>query len=193
MKSALIIVDAEKDFFPGGPLGVPDADEIIEPLIYYMEFVDLIVFTQDWHPFDHFSFKDEPEFKDGSWPRHCVQYTKGAELDPRLVLAAAKTGKPVLTVHKGRDKDTEAYSGFDGTVVHSIRADGVLQMSLGDALDELGVVCTKIGGLTLDHCVRATTLDSIDDGYRTNLLVDGTRPIDYRAGYEALIEIMSHA
>src|SRR3954470_6108755 len=114
MNKALIAVDVQPDFLPGGSLGVPDGDQVIPELIKMMDDVDVIVLTRDWHPEDHISFSDNPEYVDGSWPKHCVEFTPGAVFHPDILVAAQNSGKPVVLVHKGFEHDVEAYSGFDG-------------------------------------------------------------------------------
>jgi nicotinamidase/pyrazinamidase len=187
MSSALIIVDVQNDFLPGGALGVNDGNLIIDPLIAFGEsdLVDHVVFTQDYHPVDHVGHRQAHEkgqayatYEDGNWPVHCVAGTVGAEIDSDLLNAFPDA--PVF--QKGTDRDREAYSGFDGTLVDSP------EISLAFWLGFQGVENVYIGGLALDYCVKATVLDafSIMD---TTLLVDATRPVSYLGGAHTMAEL----
>lgn len=204
MNKALIAVDVQPDFEPGGPLGVPDGHEVIPALIEMMDDVDIIVLTRDWHPQDHISFSTEPEYVDGSWPVHCVAGTKGAEIDMRLMQAALATGKPVLLIHKGMEKDVEQYSGFNGIVAdiwnepsqydrddflwndHYDRA-----VSLWEALINLDVHEVRIGGLALDYCVKFTALDAADT-FDTSVHLNATQPVSFLTGAKTIKELVEH-
>lgn len=199
MNKALICVDVQYDFLPGGPLGVPDGDQVIPVLIGAMEDVDVIVLTRDWHPEDHMSFSTEPTFEDGSWPMHCVQGTTGAEIETRVFNAAINTGKPVLLIHKGAESDTEQYSGFQGVVADVWNypdRDELLwndwlngPVSLGLALHLLGVNHIIIGGLALDYCVYATAKDAVLNGQDTSLRIQATRPVNILTGAKAIVDL----
>jgi len=161
---ALIIVDVQLDFCPGGALAVPDGDAVISranALAGSGDF-DLVVATRDWHPCDHgsFSTSDPP----GPWPVHCVQGTAGAELHADLDLEAI-----TIVIDKGVAKDTEGYSGFDAT--------GLAELLRGNAIDQLTVV-----GLATDYCVRATALDALRDGFAVKVDRTATRAVNLRAG-----------
>lgn len=190
MNKALICVDVQVDFLPGGALGVPDGHQTIRPLIRLMDKVDIIVLTRDWHPRDHVSFSDEPQFVDGSWPPHCVEWTKGAQFDNDLLDAAQDTGKPVLLVNKGMNRDKEAYSGFEGTVIGVANDDNknyqLRDAELAAALRAISVDEILIGGLALDYCVKATALDSEKTRFYTTVYMDATRPVSYLTGAEAI-------
>jgi nicotinamidase/pyrazinamidase len=159
MSEALLVIDVQNDFTPGGALGVPDGDAIIgriNELIGSGRF-DRVYATRDWHPPDHGSFAPA-----GPWPVHCVQGTPGAEL--RSDLDAID-----VVVDKGEDRNTEGYSGFDATgLADTLRADGV---------DAVTVV-----GLATDYCVRATALDALSEGFAVTVDVAGTRPVDVQPG-----------
>lgn len=164
MARALVVVDVQHDFLPGGALGVPDGDAVLEPIERELESgtYDLVLATRDWHPRDHGSFEtaDLP----GPWPVHCVQGTRGAELSERLDGARIDA-----VVDKGQDPQTEGYSGFDGTdLAARLRAAGV---------DEVTVV-----GLATDYCVRHTALDALREGFAVRLLAGATRPVEVRPG-----------
>ena len=119
-----------------------------------------ILFTRDWHPLDHISFRS----RGGIWPPHCVQGTPGAEFHPGLRIPAGAT-----IISKGTSRDAEAYSGFRGT-------------NLEELLKSLGVEEIFLGGLTTDYCVRETTLDARTAGFSVTVIEDCTRAVDARPG-----------
>jgi nicotinamidase/pyrazinamidase len=187
MNRCLICVDVQPDFLPGGPLGVGDGHLVVRPLIRLMDDVDIIVLTRDWHPVNHVSFSTIPEFRDGSWPMHCVEFTSGAAWDKELLDAAAETGKPVVLVHKGFDPDKEAYSGFDGEVagiLNNRQGDDFRDSTLAQTLQSLSVRQVYIGGLALDYCVEATAIDAAPT-FNTTVFMDATRPVSYLGGHRA--------
>ncbi len=164
MSEALLIIDVQNDFTPGGALGVPDGDAVVahvNDLIGSGRF-GLVLATRDLHPEDHGSFDtaDPP----GPWPVHCVQGTFGAELHAGLDL-----GNIHRVVDKGRDRETEGYSAFDET-------------GLAGALRDAGVDAVTVVGLATDYCVRATALDAIREGFHVTVDTVGTRPVDVRPG-----------
>jgi nicotinamidase/pyrazinamidase len=155
---ALVIVDFQNDFCPGGALAVPEGDEIagrINDLAGSDEF-DLVVATRDWHPPDHGSFGEQG----GPWPVHCVAGTPGAELhhalDPTPIDAV---------VDKGQDPGTEGYSGFEGT-------------ELAALLREHGVDHVTVVGLATDYCVKNTALDALREGFSVTVDSTATRGVD---------------
>jgi nicotinamidase/pyrazinamidase len=152
MSRALIIVDVQNDFTPGGALAVPHGDAVLQRINALAESGDyeLVVATRDWHPPDHGSFAEHG----GPWPVHCVQGTEGAELHPDL----DRTHIDVV-VEKGHDPATEGYSGFDGT-------------GLGKLLAEQGIDQVTVVGLATDYCVKNTALDALKEGLR--VIVDST-------------------
>ncbi len=161
---ALIVVDPQVDFFPGGELPVPGGDAILGPLNRVIAlFADRglpIFVTRDWHPADHCSFLSEG----GPWPPHCVKGTAGAELHPDLELP------PVFTmVHKATTPDRESYSDFEGT-------------RLAQILRDRGVRRVLVGGLALDYCVKATCMDAVDAGFEVLLMTDATRAVNVEPG-----------
>lgn len=182
-KTALIIVDVQHDFLPGGSLGVPDGDQIIEPLIEFGKKVDQVVFTRDWHPSNHVSFSDNPEFVDKSWPSHCVQHTNGAFIDRRL-----RDAFPQAAVFsKGDNPDVEEYSGWNARL-----PDG-LKLSEFFFTDENEVESLYVAGLALDYCVNNTAVDAWFNigGGETEVIVltDLTRPVAYQTGIDAAISM----
>lgn len=163
-ESALVIVDVQNDFLPGGALPVPKGDEVIPALNRYIGVfakVGAPIFaTRDWHPPDHVSFKS----RGGPWPPHCVQGTRGAEFHPSLALP-----KDTIIISKASSPSAEAYSGFEGT-------------RLGEKLKELGVKKVFVGGLATDYCVKNTVLDALKLGFETFFLEDASRGIDLKPG-----------
>lgn len=191
---ALIIVDYQNDFLPGGALGVADGHQAYLPLRKLMGDVDIIVFTRDWHPEDHCSFVEpglNPEYRDGSWPKHCVQGTEGAEIDDALWDEAVDTDKPVILVNKGFEQDKEAYSGFQGIVSRTLNYTGadLNGAILAQVLYRLNVNRIDIGGLALDYCVKATALDARTHCGNTNVYLAATRPVAYLTGAAAVAEL----
>jgi nicotinamidase-related amidase len=168
-----------------------------------MKDVGVIVFTRDWHPEDHSSFAEgTPEYRDGSWPPHCIAGTHGADIDDWLwnqaVDAVETEDKLVLVVNKGRDKDKEAYSGFEGKVSAVIHPSGGDRdwhefngQSLAQALNNLGVRHVKIGGLALDYCVKATAIDSAAHFPDTTVYLNATRPVAYLTGAQAVADLVA--
>ncbi len=161
---ALLLVDVQNDFCPGGALPVPHGDEVVEELNAWIDEANglgIPVFaSQDWHPDGHVSFAE----RGGPWPRHCVQGTDGAALRADLDLPQS-----TRIVRKGADVDTDAYSAFQGT-------------DLAGKLTDLGVTRAWVGGLALDYCVRASVLDAIESGFQVRLILEGTRAVNVDPG-----------
>ncbi len=159
---ALVVVDVQHDFLPGGALGVPDGDAVLAPIAALLrhERFDLVVATRDWHPRDHGSFVEHG----GTWPVHCVQGTPGAELSEALDVARID-----VVVDKGQDPATEGYSGFDGTDLAALLR--------GRGTEELLVV-----GLATDFCVLHTALDARREGFAVTVDAGATRPVERSAG-----------
>ena len=157
---ALIIVDVQNDFCPGGALPVPRGDEVVPVINRLLERHWLSVATKDWHPADHCSF----ESRGGPWPPHCVQGTAGAELHPKLDATKIR-----LVITKGSHPDRDAYSGFQGTELAKIlRGKGVNRV----------VVC----GIATDYCVRATAHDALQEGFEVLVLEDAIRGVEVQPG-----------
>lgn len=186
MSTALVIVDVQNDFLPGGALGVPNGFDIlgeIDTVEYTLQDANLdekplVVFTQDYHPADHVSFSDDPEYKDYSWPPHCVADTQGAKINQAL-LEIYFPDSPIF--RKGTDKHKEAYSGFDGV---NDSGEWLHQYLRERDIDEVVVV-----GLALDYCVKATALDAQAYGYNTYVALNATRPVDWVTGGQAIAEL----
>ena len=158
--NALIVVDMQNDFCPGGALAVEGGDDIVPGINALIPRFEKRVFTRDWHPPDHCSFAEDPQFVDGSWPVHCVANTDGAAFHPDLIVP-----DDARVVSKAANPDREAYSGFDGT-------------GLSDALRAAGVKRVFVCGLALDFCVRMTAIDAVVEGFDTVLLRDLTRAVN---------------
>jgi nicotinamidase/pyrazinamidase len=161
---ALVVVDVQIDFLPGGALAVPDGDAVIPVLNRYIDLftaAGLPVFaTRDWHPEGHCSFAAQG----GPWPPHCIHGTEGARIAGGLHLPK---GVPVIS--KGTDPDKDAYSGFQGT-------------DLGDRLRREGVRRLFVGGLATDYCVLNTVKDALGEGFSVCLAVDAIRAVDAHTG-----------
>jgi nicotinamidase/pyrazinamidase len=157
---ALIVVDVQNDFCPGGALAVPDGDAVVEHVNRLASEASFVVATRDWHPPDHGSFAEHG----GPWPVHCVSGTPGAELH-----AGVDRGLVDLVLDKGQARDTEGYSGFEGT-------------GLEDALRSRGVDTVDVVGLALDYCVRATALDAKRAGFDVIVHRDATRAVEVAPG-----------
>ena len=175
-RDALIVVDVQRDFMPGGALPVPEGDRVVPPLNEYIETFERrglpLFFTRDWHPKDHISFKEQG----GIWPPHCVQDTEGAMFHPDLKIPSDNR----FIISKGTSRDFDAYSGFQGTV-------------LSDLLRERGIKRVFVGGVATDYCVKNTVIGAINEGFNAVLLLDAIRGVDVRAGdsEKAIEEMLS--
>jgi nicotinamidase-related amidase len=157
--TALIAVDVQGDFLPGGALAVRNGNEVIAPLVELAKSADVVVATRDFHPAGHCSFVAQG----GPWPQHCVIGTTGALITPAIDAIAQ------LIVSKGMDANVEAYSGFDGT-------------GLADILRGLEIGSVVIGGLATDYCVRATALAALREGFMTTVIADAILAVDVNPG-----------
>ncbi len=167
MRQALIIVDFQNDFCPGGSLGVADGDQIIPIVNSLLPKFRTVVYTRDWHPADHISFAAEPQYRDGSWPAHCVAGTPGAAFHPDLLIVPT-----ALIVSKATDPAKEAYSGFQAS-------------ALADDLRQLGVDTVFVCGLATDYCVKATALDALREGFAVFVITDAVKGVDVPPGSAA--------
>ncbi|MFQ5449544.1 MAG: nicotinate phosphoribosyltransferase [Nitrospinaceae bacterium] len=172
---ALILVDVQNDFLPGGTLAVPCGDEVLPVLNGYIDFFHErglpILATRDWHPGNHCSFREQG----GLWPAHCVADSAGAQFSPKLRLPATAE-----IVSKGTQPDQEAYSGFQGTPLH-------------ERLESRGIHRLFIGGLATDYCVLNTVKDARQLGYTVYLLEDAVRAVNVHPddGCKAIGEMVS--
>ena len=162
-KQALIVVDVQNDFCPGGSLAVAHGDEVVAPLNKlinkFLADGSPVYKTRDWHrpTTKHF------QKYGGTWPVHCVQDTKGAEFHPQL-----KDDPRIQIISKGLG-DTDCYSGFDET-------------DLAEELHRQGVEEVLVGGLATDYCVKATVLQAIKEGFHVKALSDAMKPVDVNPG-----------
>jgi len=161
--TALIVVDVQNDFCPGGSLAVPQGDRIIPTLNDYVKkFIAVgapVIFTRDWHPADHSSFKAHG----GPWPNHCVQDSDGAKFHSNLIVPPEAE-----VISKGHKKE-EAYSFFQN-------------VGMAEKLHRLGIKTLFIGGLATDYCVKQTVLDGLREGFEVYHLDDASRGVDVNLG-----------
>ncbi len=161
--TTLIVVDVQNDFCPGGALAVKGGDQVVPILNQYIKiFTDAkapIIFTRDWHPSDHSSFKSQG----GSWPPHCIQNTEGAKFHSDLLVP------PDGEIVSKADKQDEAYSFFKGT-------------DLAQKLHQCGIRRLLVGGLATDYCVRETVLDGLKHDFEVYHLDDASRGVNMNPG-----------
>jgi len=179
---ALLLIDIQNDFLPGGALAVADGDAVVPVANRLMSEYELVVATQDWHPADHGSFASQhPGRHVGEvidinglqqilWPDHCVQGTPGAEFAPGLNTAGIQQ-----VIRKGADRNLDSYSGF---------FDNARRMATGleEFLRVQGVDEVHIMGLATDYCVKFTALDAVDLGFRTVVRTEGARGVELKQG-----------
>ncbi len=158
--TGLLIVDVQHDFLPGGALGVPRGDEVVEPLVELAGAAEVVVASRDWHPPDHCSFRAQG----GSWPAHCVAGTEGAALHPAIAALALDR-----VADKGSDSEQEAYSAFAAP-------------GLAEELRRRGVRRLLVGGLATDYCVRASALDALAAGFEVIVVEDAVRAVEVAPG-----------
>jgi len=170
---ALVVVDVQNDFLPGGSLAVPGGHEITPVINRYIELFQskgLPVFaTRDWHPHGHCSFVEQG----GPWPVHCVEGTKGSQFAPDLRLPDS-----TIVISKAVTVENDAYSGFEGT-------------DLNERLQAAGIRRLLIGGLATDYCVLNTVKDALKNGYTVLVLQDAIRAVNVEPqdGEKALEEM----
>lgn len=168
-RDALLVVDMQNDFCPGGALGVSGGDEVVPVLNRYIERFRAagapVFATRDWHPAKTKHF----EAYGGVWPPHCVQGTPGAAFHAGLALPA-----DAVVLSKGMDPEEDAYSGF--------QAEDASGMAFPVVLGERGVARIYVGGLATDYCVRATALDAAREGFEVAVLGDAIRAVDLAPG-----------
>jgi nicotinamidase-related amidase len=160
-RDALIVVDLQPDFMPGGPLAVVEGDLIAAPIGRLAGRFSTVIATQDWHPAGHVSFAE----RGGPWPPHCVAGSKGAAVDPALPDELV-----TLKLRKGTGLDVDSYSGF--------RDDAGQATGLAGYLRERGIQRIYVCGLARDFCVRATAVDGAREGFRVAVVDDLTRAVD---------------
>lgn len=161
VEGALILVDVQNDFCPGGALAVDGGDEIVPIINKLIPHFSLVISTQDWHPADHVSFKQ----RGGPWPPHCVQGSRGADLHSDL-----KTDTIAHYFRKASTRDKDDYSEFAGT-----DDDG---RTLDEVLKEHGGTRLYIAGLATDYCVLETVLDGLKLGYEVYAVTDAMKAVN---------------
>lgn len=178
MKTALILVDIQNDFCPGGNLAVKGGDDIIPLVNKIMDKYDIIVATQDWHPKSHKSFASNNEGKQIGelstlnglqqvmWPDHCIQNTEGAKIHKDLDMS-----KTIKIFQKGTNPEIDSYSGFFDN-------DKKSSTGMSEWLKEQGVDSVHIVGLALDYCVKATAEDAKRLGFKTSVIIEATRAVN---------------
>jgi len=161
-RKALLVVDVQRDFCAGGALAVRDGDSVVPKLNRIIDAFARasipIIFTRDWHPSDHISFKTQG----GPWPPHCIKGTSGAKFHPSLYVP-----RGALIISKGFGTSSEAYSGFQGT-------------DLEKRLKELGVEEILLGGLATDYCIKESALDALGAGLKVDVLEDCIKGVNLR-------------
>ena len=160
MSKALLIIDFQNDFTPGGALAVQGGDEIAEPVIRLAAAYEHVLATRDWHPPDHASFETEG----GPWPVHCVQGSHGAEFHPAM---AGLELDAIVDVGVGRED--QGYSGFE-------------KSKLAELLRERAVDEVALVGLATDYCVRASAIDACRERFETTVVTDAIRPVEVNPG-----------
>ncbi len=186
---ALLLVDLQNDFLPGGALAVPGSARLPEQALLLVPLFPLVIVTLDWHPLRHISFAaTHPGKKVGDfievqgkqqrlWPVHCLQNSPGAELAHCL-----KGVKFDYTVHKGTYPEFDSYSAFFDNARH--RATGLAEFLLSKEVDQI-----TIAGLALEYCVLFTVRDACELGFKVEVVQDLSLPLDPQEGEKALIEI----
>lgn len=169
---ALIVVDVQNDFLPGGALPVAQGDNIFEPINRIMPRFRYVVATRDWHPIEHPHFRPHG----GVWPYHCIKETPGAQFSPKLQIEHVDD-----VVSKGVEPTSDGYSGFDST-------------DLRERLRARGIGRVFVCGLATDYCVKATALEAVARGFDTVVLTDAIAAVNVRPADEddALREMSSH-
>ncbi len=182
---ALLIVDVQNDFCPGGALEVSEGDTIIPVINSLIDSFDVIIQTQDWHPAGHLSFASSHDGKNpldtieldyGTqvlWPDHCVQGSKGAEFHPYL-----NTKKTQVVIRKGFRKEIDSYSTF-------FENDQKTTTGLTGYLKARGITDLYVTGLATDFCVKWSVLDGIDEGFTMYIVEDAVKGIDLNGSLEA--------
>ena len=158
MKKALLIVDVQNDFCPGGALGVKDGDKVVPVINGIIDRFDFVISSQDWHPSHSVHF--------GKWPVHCVAGTHGADFHSEL-----DSEKIDLKLYKGTDNKDDGYSAFEATNV-----------SLSAFLQEHDIQALYVCGLTTDFCVKASALDAVKAGCHTYVITDAIAAVNAQPG-----------
>jgi nicotinamidase/pyrazinamidase len=192
-QEALVVIDVQNDFCPGGALAVVDGDDILPVVNELISTFDHVVLTQDWHPDRHSSFasvhKGREPFQTAQmsygeqtlWPDHCVQGSGGAAFHPAL-----RWTKAELVVRKGFRREIDSYSAF-------FENDRATPTGLAGYLRERGIGTLTLAGLATDFCVAYSALDAVRLGFDVTVRLDACRAIDLGGSLEAMIERMREA
>lgn len=193
MTKALIVIDMQNDFCPGGKLAVADGDGVVAPINAMIEAADAVVLTQDWHPQDHLSFANNhvgaapfsitqmPYGPQVLWPEHCVQGSAGAEFHPGLNSTRAD-----MIIRKGYNRKIDSYSAF-------FENDQTTKTGLAGYLRDRGIGELVFAGLALDFCVGWSALDAVKEGFAATVQVDACRAIDLDGSLDAALTNMKAA
>lgn len=158
MKNALLVVDVQNDFCPGGALAVKTGDEVVGVINRIMSLFELVIASKDWHPSETVHFT--------RWPPHCVRGTRGADFHPDLDVTRIDH-----VVLKGTANTDDGYSAFEAT-----------SADLGFLLRHGGVDHVFVTGLATDYCVRATALDALKAGFQVSVVTDAVRAVELKPG-----------
>ncbi|WP_265502237.1 bifunctional nicotinamidase/pyrazinamidase [Paracoccus beibuensis] len=193
MSCALIVIDMQNDFCPGGALAVADGHAVVDPINAMMGDFDAVILTQDWHPADHASFADDlegaaafstvqmPYGPQVLWPRHCVIGSQGAAFHPGLDVSAAD-----LVLRKGFRASIDSYSAF-------FENDHRTPTGLAGYLHDRGITDLTFAGLALDFCVAWSAMDAARLGFRARVVEDACRAIDLDGSLAAARRAMADA
>jgi nicotinamidase/pyrazinamidase len=166
-KKALLVVDVQNDFCPGGALAVPEGDKVVPKINSYIKIFSKkkwpVLATRDWHPVKTKHFNSFG----GIWPAHCIQNTAGARFHPKL-----KLPKDAVLLYKGMDPEEDSYSAFQARDLSGTDLAGILNRS--------GIRELYVGGLATDYCVKSSVLDALKRGFKVKLLLDAVRAVNLR-------------
>ena len=187
--NALILIDIQNDFLPGGSLEVPKGDEIIDNVNFIMDNYNIVVATKDWHPKDHISFASNHKNKNVGqiikinnldqmlWPDHCIKDSKGSEFPKKL-----NSHKIHKIFYKGVDSDIDSYSGFYDN--GKIRSTGLSNFLKKSNINQVDIV-----GLATDYCVKYSSIDAYNEGFKTKVLCSCVRGISVQTTETAFKEM----
>ena len=187
--NALILIDIQNDFLPGGSLEVPKGDEIIDNVNFIMDNYNIVVATKDWHPKDHISFASNHKNKNVGqiikinnldqmlWPDHCIKDSKGSEFPKKL-----NSHKIHKIFYKGVDSDIDSYSGFYDN--GKIRSTGLSNFLKKSNINQVDIV-----GLATDYCVKYSSIDAYNEGFKTKVLCCCVRGISVETTETAFKEM----
>lgn len=192
MTRALIVIDVQNDFCPGGSLAVPDGDAVVAPINGMIADFETVILTQDWHPSDHLSFASNhgadpmtttqmPYGLQVLWPDHCIQGSDGANFHPGLNLTKAD-----MIVRKGYNRQIDSYSAF-------FENDQTTKTGLSGYLRDRGITDLQFTGLALDFCVGWSALDAVKEGFDASVHLNACRAIDFEGSKDASLQKMKAA